>query len=459
MLLQDDPDVFALLHPLDDCTRSDFQVLNSDTYVPTCFPDNIGSREATPAPIERQDLDYLALRFSAAKNGAFTVGRLPSCNVVLQRAGVSRVHCKIVLEEDGVYIENKATFGTAISRDCHDKEPIAQGGRCLVTPFPGSPLEWKLLAIHCSNFSFSLFLLHTNSGSVAYQANVQTEMQFRKSTLPSLSMLELSGTTTLNPGTPGCVSPTVIPRDFAGDSSSVGAWKALPYSGGSQYLCAPGVATNGTDAEDGMEPQTHRKMVHQPTSLFQQCVVPECWFIRNDKYQANMLSHYLTHVSEQIVDSSSKIEMSTLESLLGIQNRDAIVWLRKRLHTYSPRVTIIAEREGRTLGMDDMLGEYRLSTQGHTVSMRATDFWLSATDLMTIGRCTKQEIKNIRRICRKNTQLDVRGSGMRSETWISFPDGLLLCEYLKLEQDVDLLLEHGREHIKIPLGQNNYLLR
>lgn len=199
----DDDDVLLRLFPLNEPARKCCKRHNVERYVPSPSQKNVSSRENTPAPssLSTFDGDFLELRFSDAFSGKWSIGRLESCYVVLQGPGVSSTHCDIIATEDGFYVVDQSTFGTAVAFDCNDLT-FQKHGSWKIANRKGTK-ECSTLAVRIGENVFSVQLRDPGFEGQTLSNNVKEFVEHAKSSLSDLSGFDLgSASTTLQPPTP-----------------------------------------------------------------------------------------------------------------------------------------------------------------------------------------------------------------------------------------------------------------
>lgn len=199
----DDDDVLLRLFPLNETARKCCKRHNVERYVPSPSQKNVSSQENTPAPssLSTFDGDFLELRFSDAFSGKWSIGRLESCYVVLQGPGVSSKHCDIIATEDGFYVVDQSTFGTAVAFDCNNLT-FQRHGSWKIANCKGTK-DWSTLAVRIGENVFSVQLRDPGFEGQTLSNNVKGFVEHAKSGLPNLSGFDLgSASTTLQPPTP-----------------------------------------------------------------------------------------------------------------------------------------------------------------------------------------------------------------------------------------------------------------
>jgi len=221
-----DSDVFKILFPGNEAARASFAKESNETrYISShACAEQVSSREPTPAPNSSindsiTDQSYIQLRFSdELKDGSlgWRIGRsTQTCDVIVEGEGISKGHCTIVCEEDGCYLMDTSTFGTAISYDFTGFKPHERGGKWLIAPPPGNPLEWGMLEVLIGNVLFSVQLPNHNASNQEYKTMWDNFTRSRKITPPSITALGLdSAVTTQPPGTPQQRSEADEPQTF-----------------------------------------------------------------------------------------------------------------------------------------------------------------------------------------------------------------------------------------------------
>lgn len=199
----DDDDVLLRLFPLNEPARKCCKRHNIERYVPSPSQKSVSSRENTPAPssLSTFDGDFLELRFSDAFSGKWSIGRLESCYVVLQGPGVSSTHCNIIATEDGFYVVDQSTFGTAVAFDCNNLT-FQRHGSWKIANCKGTK-GWSTLAVRIGENVFSVQLRDSGFEGQNLSNNVKESVKHAKSGLPDLPGFDLgSASTTLQPPTP-----------------------------------------------------------------------------------------------------------------------------------------------------------------------------------------------------------------------------------------------------------------
>lgn len=87
-------------------------------------------------------------------------------------------------------------------------------------------------------------------------------------------------------------------------------------------------------------------------------------------------------------------------------------------------------------------GCIQMVLEGKAVSMRKSDWWLNATQLITLAGKTKKERDRIMATLKQHTKVEVSESRPQ-QSWISYSDGRLLCQFLVLTDTLLPLLDYG----------------
>jgi hypothetical protein len=186
-----------------DCKKKCCKRHNVERYIPSPRQKDVGSRENTPArsSLSTFDEDFLELRFSDAFSGKWFIGRPEGCYVVLQGPGVSSKHCHIFATEDGFYVVDQSTSGTAVASNCNDLT-FPRHGSWKITNRKGTK-EWLMLAVRVGEKVFSVQLCDLGFDSQTLSNKAKEFVEHAKSDLPDLSGFDLGiASTTLQPPTP-----------------------------------------------------------------------------------------------------------------------------------------------------------------------------------------------------------------------------------------------------------------
>ncbi|KAF9733806.1 hypothetical protein PMIN03_011750 [Paraphaeosphaeria minitans] len=98
-------------------------------------------------------------------------------------------------------------------------------------------------------------------------------------------------------------------------------------------------------------------------------------------------------------------------------------------------------------------GCIRMVLDGKAVSLRKSDWSLNANELITLASKTKSERDRIMKTLKQHTNVEVVG---RLQSWISYPDGLRLCEFLQLTNALLPLLDYASEKGARPDKKSNF---
>jgi hypothetical protein len=94
---------------------------------------------------------------------------------------------------------------------------------------------------------------------------------------------------------------------------------------------------------------------------------------------------------------------------------------------------------------------------GKTVSMRRKDFYLNATQICAAAGLDKPSRDKYLRRLKKRCRVDVVGKrNFNTSSWVPFPDGVFLCQVLKLTQEMQTVFFEAP--IEVPSEEENYLL-
>jgi serine/threonine protein kinase len=99
-----------------------------------------------------------------------------------------------------------------------------------------------------------------------------------------------------------------------------------------------------------------------------------------------------------------------------------------------------AQWQEQHLTVNTSLGYIQMTVKKRAISMRSSDYWLSATALMGLAGSTEAQKARIRKQLTKHTTVEVLGNGPRRQMWVPFTDGQFLCEHLNLVEKVSPLL-------------------
>jgi hypothetical protein len=211
-----DPDVFAWLLPANEDAAICFRV-SSNPMEESCGEAAIGSQDLTPAP-ELPASPALALRFNDTDTQRWTIGRSKSlCTLVLQAHGISRRHCCITVEHDGVYIIDTSSHGTKVSFDGGEPQE-GKSSKWLIYQ-PGQPPLWNTLQLQLGTVAMWIVLPALDPYVVTYLNNVKMFMQASRAALPPMTPLNIasatsSGTPTWAHPTDSYVHPASVERDI-----------------------------------------------------------------------------------------------------------------------------------------------------------------------------------------------------------------------------------------------------
>ncbi|KAL8895803.1 MAG: hypothetical protein Q9192_003439, partial [Flavoplaca navasiana] len=106
----------------------------------------------------------------------------------------------------------------------------------------------------------------------------------------------------------------------------------------------------------------------------------------------------------------------------------------------------------------------QLNVRGKSVTMRRSDSWLNATEILDLAGKDKRQRKMIFRLMKEHTKVEiVRASvlGSGPSAWVCYDQGRLLCETFGLSNTLRSLLKFGRgnENDAVPyFRRNNYLI-
>ena len=104
-----------------------------------------------------------------------------------------------------------------------------------------------------------------------------------------------------------------------------------------------------------------------------------------------------------------------------------------------------------------LTGEHyiKMVSEGKAVSLRKSDCWLNATEVLKMAGKTANDRNHTLRILKKHTSIQVVGRPLQS--WIPYQDGYFLCEFLQLTDTLRPLLEYGKKQGMNLNDQTNYL--
>ena len=69
-------------------------------------------------------------------SGEVVIGRSPDCQIVLKDFGISRTHARVIVDEDGVRIQDlKSKNGTQVNGQPVTEAPLKDGDRILLGKF------------------------------------------------------------------------------------------------------------------------------------------------------------------------------------------------------------------------------------------------------------------------------------------------------------------------------------
>lgn len=451
LLLQDElvnPDIFALLRPENENARFCIRMpANQTRYVGfDNMEAEIGSRDPTPAPgvLPCIDLDHLVLRFSDTETNQWTIGRDESCEIVFQGSRVSRRHCCIFAEDDGIYIKDISTYGTSVAYN--SENPVLQkSGKWLIARKPGELTGWETLKLQVGNVAMSIVLPYHNSSDPTYLENFQTFTQAGESALPAMTRLGLvSHSSTIALGTPNYMQTDIFgqdPSSFAPstDSESVNQEARdvaiVDLMGQYSDLNAGMVRAGRSDAPslalEGAVPFISSDITHLQTVQEIDLSGENGWDYQLPKRTdvANFKSNGREHLQLQTIGGRSD----------GEQHKSWVQW------------------QNQVLRENDELDTIEMVLENHIVSMRTSDCFLSAAEIMRFAQINKEKRARIHRLMKENAPgRQIEKS--TSQTWVSFTDGYFLCEYLGLGGTLSPLLEYGRSNMKLQRDRGNYLL-
>lgn len=93
------------------------------------------------------------------------------------------------------------------------------------------------------------------------------------------------------------------------------------------------------------------------------------------------------------------------------------------------------------------------------VSMRTSDYYVSATDLMGLACSSNADRIKIRKLLRKHApRVEVLGRGASAQMWIPFQDARFLSQHLFLETKLQPLFQYGQTKATMQVARSNYFL-
>ncbi|KAL8644458.1 MAG: hypothetical protein Q9210_007248 [Variospora velana] len=103
----------------------------------------------------------------------------------------------------------------------------------------------------------------------------------------------------------------------------------------------------------------------------------------------------------------------------------------------------------------------QLNVRGKAVTMRRSDSWLNATEILELAGKDKRQRKMIFRLMKEHTKVEIVRTSVRPSAWVCYDQGRLLCEAFGLSNTLRSLLQNGRgdENDARPyVRRNNYLI-
>lgn len=231
-----DSDLLALLFPENDNARCCLRrPENSTRYVSFLDTDvAANSRDPTPAPesLGNIGVECLELRFGDPKAKEWTIGRASFCDIVLGRSEVSRQHCQIIPQPDGLYIKDVSSHGTAVAYD--GEVPILQKSHMWrIAGKPGEPMLWDTLMLHIADVALRVVLPNHMAGDPTYIKNFEDSIHASQDDTTAMDGPDIiSGRSTMLSGT-----PYLGPR-----------YEAMP------YLCEPSPSSQTPAKHPAMQP-------------------------------------------------------------------------------------------------------------------------------------------------------------------------------------------------------------